>query len=67
MAYHPTIEFFVTGDPTGYSKVFQAELDCEVNQMDWLLEEHEHINEEIAKKVGVAKADLINKYNIEEI
>jgi len=63
MSYFPCISF-VTANGT---LVLQAELDCEVNQMNWLLEEHEHINEEIAKKVGVAKADLINKYNIEEI
>ena len=63
MSYFPCISFVTADGPL----VLQAELDCEVNQMNWLLEEHENINEEIAKKVGVAKADLINKYNIEEI
>jgi hypothetical protein len=63
MSYFPHIDFVTADGPVSY----QAELDCSVNQMNWLNEEHEHINEEIATKVAVAKADLINKYNIEEI
>ena len=56
MAYHPTIEFFVTGDPTGYSKVFQAELDCDGGD-----------EEEINANIAAARDDLIDKYNIEEV
>ena len=63
MSNFPHIDFVTADGPL----VLQAELDCEVNQMNWLLEEHEHINEEIAKKIATAKADLINKYSIEEI
>ena len=61
--YLPMIDFN-TADGT---LVLQAELDCSVNQMTWLLEEHGHLNDEIATKVATAKADLINKYSIEEI
>ena len=63
MSYHPQINF---NTATGQSN-YQAELDCSVNQMTWLLEDHDHINEEIAIKIAAAKTDLINKYSIEEI
>jgi hypothetical protein len=63
MSYFPHIDFVTADGPVSY----QAELDCSVNQMTWLLEEHDHINEEIAAKVATAKTDLINKYSIEEI
>lgn len=63
MSYFPHIDFVTAGGPVSY----QAQLDCSVNQMLWLLEDHDHINEEIATKIAAAKADLINKYSIEEI
>ena len=61
--YYPRINFNTAEGTIGY----QAELDCSVNQALWLLEEHEHIDDEVATKIATAKADLINKYNIEEI
>ena len=63
MANHPVINFNTAEGELN----LQAELDCSINQMTWLLEEHDHISEEIATKVAVAKADLINKYSIEEV
>ena len=63
MANHPVINFSTAEGELN----FQAELDCSVNQMTWLLEDHDHINEEIATKIAAAKTDLINKYSIEEI
>lgn len=63
MAHYPYIDFVTADGKISY----QAELDCSVNQINWLNEEHDHINDEIAKKVAVAKENLINKYSIEEI
>jgi hypothetical protein len=60
---YPQINFNTADGPV----VYQAELDCSINTMNWLNEEHEHINNEVATKVAAAKADLINKYSIEEV
>ena len=56
MAHYPIIEFFVTGAPAGYPKVLQAELDCDGES-----------EEEINANIAAARADLIDKYNIEEV
>ena len=56
MAYHPTIEFFITGAPTGYLRAFQTELDCDGDN-----------EEEINANIVTARADLKDKYNIEEV
>jgi len=56
MASYLMLEFFVTGAPTGGPKVFQAELDCDGES-----------EEEINANIAAARADLIDKYNIEEV
>ena len=56
MSYFPHIDFFVTSAPTGVHLSMQAELDC-------FGESEEEINANIA----AARADLIDKYNIEEV
>ena len=63
MSNFPHIDFVTAEGKVSY----QAELDCNINTMNWLNEEHEHITVEIEKKVAVAKLDLINKYSIEEV
>jgi hypothetical protein len=56
MAHYPIIDFFVTAAPTGIPVNFQAELDCEGED-----------ETEINTKIAAARADLIDKYNIEEV
>ena len=63
MAYFPIIRFNTATGKINY----QAELDCTVNQMNFLNEDHDSIEEETKKMIAIAKADLINKYNIEEV
>ena len=63
MSYFPHIDFVTADGKVSY----QAELDCSINPMNWLNEEHEHINDEIGTKIAAAKANLINKYSIEEL
>ena len=56
MSYFPHIDFFVTGAPTGRPISMQAELDCDGES-----------EEEINTNIAVARDDLIDKYNIEEV
>ena len=63
MAYFPLITF-----NTPHGKIdYQAELDCSVNMTTWLLEDHDDYETIHDEKIAAAKADLINKYNIEEV
>ena len=64
MNYYPIITFNTADGKISY----QAELNCyDINQVNWLLEEHDHVAELIVAKIAAAKVDLINKYSIEEI
>ena len=63
MAYFPIIRFNTAAGKLRY----QAELDCTVNQMNFLNKEHDNIEEETKKMIALAKEDLINKYSIEEV
>jgi len=56
MSYFPHIDFFITSAPIGIPVSFQAELDCEGED-----------ETEINTKKAAARADLIDKYNIEEV
>ena len=56
MASYLMLEFFVTGAPTGVHLSMPAELDCDGES-----------EEEINANIAAARADLIDKYNIEEV
>ena len=63
MAYHTIIAFNTEKGLHAY----QAEEDCTPNITNWLLEDHDDLETEIKAKIAIARTNLIDKYNIEEI
>ena len=63
MAYFPIIRFNTAAGKLKY----QAELDCTVDTSNWLLEDHDNFETLKDEKIAAARADLINKYSIEEV